>query len=293
MSRERILERRLRTLHTLEEAVNALRSMSAQHFRRARALLPSVRAYHDEVQAILGVLEPVRNTPASHNHEAAGIVLIAADLGLCGDYATSLVRETVAARTQLGGGPLFCLGRRALAQLERAGLQPDRLHPSPASVGAIPHLLFPLVDEIVDMAKLGQLDSLTLVAAHFEGAGSYRPLQVRVLPVGPSPDQPKLQASPYCGSEHLQDVVIREYLYAVLFEALLGALASEHGKRLVIAESARTWLAERIERTHRLVAEIRREQSTQEVLEVANAARGGHFDPFTRQTTGESWVQPI
>jgi len=293
MSRERVLERRLHTLHTLEEAVNALRSMSAQHFRRARALLPPVRAYHEEVQAILDVLEPAPNTAPTRNHDGAGIVLIAADLGLCGDYATSLVRETVAARTQLGEGPLFCLGRRALAPLERAGLQPDLLHPAPASIGAIPHLLLPLVDEIVNMAKLGRIDSLTFVAARFEGAGSYHPFQVRVLPVGPSPNQPRLKASPYCGFGHLRDVVIREYLYAALFETLLGALASEHGKRLVIAESARTWLAERIERTQRLVAEIRREQSTQEVLEVANAARGGHFDPFTRETPGEPWVHSV
>jgi F0F1-type ATP synthase gamma subunit len=67
--------------------------------------------------------------------------------------------------------------------------------------------------------------------------------------------------------------VLREYLYAVLHETLLEALASEHGKRLATAEAARAWLGERIEATRRLAASIRREASTQEVLEVAVAAR--------------------
>jgi F0F1-type ATP synthase gamma subunit len=67
--------------------------------------------------------------------------------------------------------------------------------------------------------------------------------------------------------------VVREFLYASLYETLLEALASEHGKRLVTAESARSWLEERMGATRRLAATLRREASTQEVLEVAFASR--------------------
>jgi F0F1-type ATP synthase gamma subunit len=68
-------------------------------------------------------------------------------------------------------------------------------------------------------------------------------------------------------------VVVREYLYVSLYETLLEAMASEHGKRLVTTESARSWLEERINATRRLAAAIRRETSTQELLEVVVAAR--------------------
>ena len=44
MSRERVLQRRLHTLATLKEAVSALRSLSAQHFRAACNLCGSSRA---------------------------------------------------------------------------------------------------------------------------------------------------------------------------------------------------------------------------------------------------------
>lgn len=58
MSRDRLLRRRLRTLATLDEVIGALRSLSAQHFRAARAPLRDARAYHDEVERFLAVLPP-------------------------------------------------------------------------------------------------------------------------------------------------------------------------------------------------------------------------------------------
>lgn len=268
MSRERVLQRRLRTLGTLEEAVVALRSLSAQHFRAARAPLAAVRAYRDDVRGFLGVLQA-----ASPAQGPAGIVLIAADLGLVGDYTTRLVREALKLREESGAGALVCLGHRAVSPLAKAGVQPVSVQPAPTSVAGLPGLLLPLVDTLLSLRRGGELGSLWLVAARFEGAGEYAPVRVPVLPVAAPADLPTLAASPYCGVDHLRAVVVREYLYVSLYETLLEALASEHGKRLVTAESARSWLEERIGATRRLAAAIRREASTQEVLEIVVAAR--------------------
>jgi len=260
-------------LGTLEEAVGALRTLSAQHFRAARAPLAAVRTYRDEVQRFLGVLHTLGTEPARGG--PTGIVLIAADLGLVGDYTTRLVRESLALRAESGPGPLVCLGRRAVAPLARAGVEPVSVQPAPTSVAGLTSLLIPLVDTILSLRRTGELGSLWLVAARFEGAGEYSPVRVPVLPVPvPVPaDLPPLASSPYSDVETLRTVVIREYLYVSLYETLLEALASEHGKRLVTAESARLWLEERISGTRRLATAIRREASTQELLEVIVAAR--------------------
>lgn len=284
MSRERVLLRRLRTLETLDEAVSALRALSAQHFRVARGLLPAARAYRDEITAALGVLHAWE--PAGEGGAPAGIVLVAADLGLVGEYTSRLVREALALRAEGEAGPLFCLGHRALVPLEREGVRPDRMHPAPASVGSLPGLLLPLVDEILALRGTGELGPLWLVAARFEGAGHFRAVRVPVLPVVAPPATAALAASPYSDPRHLRTVVIREYLYAALYETLLEALASEHGKRLVTAESARSWLAERMEATRRGAIAIRREASTQEVLEIATAARAAR-----REQEGGSWTR--
>jgi len=271
VSRERVLQRRLRTLGTLEETVAALRSLSAQHFRAARAPLADVRAYRDEVQRFLAVLEA--SPEASLPGGPVGIVLVAADLGLVGDYTARLVQESLTLRAECGPGPLVCLGRRAVSALASAGVQPTSVQPAPTSVAGLTGLLLPLVDTLLALRREGELGALWLVAARFEGAGEYTPVRVPVLPVVAPADRPPVAISPYCGAEHLRAVVVREYLYVSLFETLLEALASEHGKRLVTTESARSWLEDRIGATRRLAAANRREISTQEVLEVVVATR--------------------
>ena len=281
MSRERVLQRRIRTLGTLEEAVGALRSLSAQHFRAARAPLAAVRTYRDEVQQFLGVLDGPAGAFACEG--PTGIVLVAADLGLVGDYTARLVQEALALRAESEPGPFVCLGRRAVSRLAKEGVEPVSIQPAPTSVAGLTGLLLPLVDTLVSLRRSGQLGSLWLVAARFEGAGQYSPVRVPILPVAPSSDLSPLASSPYCGAEHLRTVVVREYLFAALYVTLLEALASEHGKRLVTTESARAWLDERIGATRRLAASIRREASTQEVLEVVAASRAAQ-----REAGGDS-----
>jgi len=270
LSRELALQRRLRTLATLEEAVTALRALSAQHFRAARAPLAAARLYRDEVQRFLGALEPGR--PAA-DAVPTGIVLVASDLGLVGDYTPRLVREALALRAEHGAGPLVCLGRRALAPLAKAGVIPASVQAAPTSVAALTTLLVPLVDTLLALRSRGELGALWLVAARFEGAGAYTPVRVPVLPIAPTTPRPRIGVSPYGTAAALRSTVVREVLYASLFETLLESLASEHGMRLVTAESARVWLLERIDATRRRAAALRLESSTQEVLEMVAAAR--------------------
>jgi F0F1-type ATP synthase gamma subunit len=286
VSRERVLFHRLRTLETLDAAVSALRTLSAQHFRVARALLPAARTYRDEITAALGVLQPAAPAEKPQETTPVGVVLIAADLGLVGDYCVRLVQEALELREERGRGPLFCLGHRALGALERRGARPDRVHSAPTSVGSLPNLLLPLVDEVIALRRTGELGPLWLVAARFAGAGHYHAVRVPVLPVVPAPTTPRLLASKYTETDHLRSVVVREYLYATLYEALLEALTAEHGRRLVTAETARSWLAERIAATRRLASAIRREASTQEILEVATAARAARHEK-----RGRGWMR--
>jgi F-type H+-transporting ATPase subunit gamma len=273
VSRERRLRRQLRALSTLEEAIGALRALSAQHFRTARNALQAARAYRSEVEATLGVLDSLGPAPASRRRAPHGVLLVAADLGLCGDYTAKLAAEGIAAHAETGAGPFYCVGRRATGLLSRAGIVPDRLYPSPGSVAGLHRLLLPLVNDLLEDRRVGRCGSLLLVAARFEGAGHFQPRRARLLPVARPQERRPLPASPYVPLAALAGVVVREFVYVTLHETLLDALAAEHGKRLVVAESARSWLEDRLEVVRRRIASVRMETSTQEVLEVAAGAR--------------------
>ncbi len=236
MKRERQLERRLHTLQTLHEAVSAMKSLSAHHFRLSHQALPAARAYRDEIEkamAEVGVTQEIDFVAPP------GFLLIVSDLGLCGDYNTRLVKTVVEARVSAGEGLLYCVGRRPIAALTRAGLAATRVYPTPASVDGLPRLLLQLAQELLDDFSNRLIGSLDVVSARFEGAGQFSPVRTQVLPIRPPHPIAPLRDTGYQSYRRLVAVAVREHLYTTLHEILLDAQASEHGMRLIAAESAR------------------------------------------------------
>lgn len=270
MKREQSLRRRLQSQETLFEAVTAMKSLSAHHFRVARAALAAARAYRrgiDTALAAIGLAPPVlRPTPP-------GLVLIASDLGLCDGYNSRLVQQAEEEHAHLRFGAVYCVGRRPVSLLERAGLAITRLYQAPASVAGLTPLLLRLAQEILGDHLAGRFSSLHVVSARFEGVGAFTPVCTRVWPVPPVPRHGAVRPSDYVSHERLVTVALREFLYIVLFQLLLDALAAEHSTRLIATGSAADWLEARIADTQHQLAATRREASTQELLDIVSGAR--------------------
>jgi F-type H+-transporting ATPase subunit gamma len=118
-----------------------------------------------------------------------------------------------------------------------------------------------------------EFSALDVVSARFDGVGAFTPVSTRVLPVTRDVIPLGIPASRYVSRSHLMAVTLREYLYITLFEILVDALASEHGARLAATQSAEEWLQDRTSETKRQLASIRREVTTQEILDIAAGAR--------------------
>jgi F-type H+-transporting ATPase subunit gamma len=270
MKREQFLRHRLHTLKTLNEAVSAMKSLSAHHFRLSRQVLPAARAYRDQIEtavAEVGVRQEINFSAPP------GLLLVVSDLGLCGDYNTRLVQTAVDEYRQEGEGPLYCVGRRPRAVLARYDIEPQRLYHAPASVDGLPNLLLQLAQDMLDDLLRQQIGSLFVVSARFEGAGHFSPVVTQVLPIGsPRPNKP-LRPTRYQSHRRLAAVAVRELLYTTLHEVLLDSLASEHGMRLLAAEAARQWIDETSETVRRQLSASRREATTQEVLDIVAGSR--------------------
>src|SRR5262249_33394946 len=115
--------------------------------------------------------------------------------------------------------------------------------------------------------------SLYAVSARFDGVGAFTPVCTRVWPLPPVRQSSPLRPSPYVSRTRLLTVALREFLYIVLFQILLDALAAEHSTRLVATGSAAEWLQTRIGETRRQLATSRRETATQELLDIVSGAR--------------------
>ena len=270
MKRQQSLQHRLQTLTVLQDAVGAMRSLSAHHFRRARQALVAARQYRSEMNDVIaeiGIEQPL------HVGAPAGMLVIASDLGLCGDYNSRLSQLAVEEAGRESVETIYSVGRRARTELAKRQLVPFRTYDAPASLDGLSLVLLGLAQDLLEDYLTMKIGSLQVVSASFEGVGHFKPLSVQVLPIRSVKGSQPLSRSPYVEANHLTATAVREYFYITLYEILLDALAAEHGMRLMAAESALEWLEDTSATTSRRLANARSEASTQELLDIVTGGR--------------------
>jgi F-type H+-transporting ATPase subunit gamma len=270
MKRKQFFQHRLQTLSALRDAVGAMRSLSAHHFRRARGTLSATRAYREEMNqriSEIGIRQPL------HPDAPVGMLVLASDLGLCGDYNARLAQLAIQNAQEHEAKVIYSVGRRVRNGLAKHSLHPARSYDAPASLEGLSTLLEGLAQDILDDYLARRIGALYVISAGFAGVGHFKPLVVRVLPIEPTAPTTPIPTSPYLDSDHLMMVAVREFFYISLFGILLDGLAAEHGMRLMAAESALEWLDGVTVATSRRLAAARSEASTQELLDIVSGSR--------------------
>ena len=265
MKREIELRRRAQSLDTLNEAIGAMKSLSAHHFRELRASVEPAREYREGVERIFA--GSGASLPAGDS--GAGLVVLGGELGLCGAYNARVVALARVKRAEVGPGPTLCVGKRAGALLARGAMTVDRQYGAPAGTSGIAGLLLRLVEDILTTFVRDRVASVDIVSCRFRGVGVVEPGSTRLLPFRTN----RSAAAPparYVSPRTFANVAAREYLYITLYDLLLDALATEHAARLVATQSAEKWLDERGTTLRRQLAATRREASTQEVIEITS-----------------------
>ncbi|MBD3672328.1 MAG: F0F1 ATP synthase subunit gamma [Planctomycetaceae bacterium] len=269
------LEKRYHSLKTLSEAVSAMKSLTAHHFRQTRNSLPAARAYEEMIERIVACIDLPR---PEREHTSRGVLLIAGDLGLCGGYNTQLLNETIEYFQQNKVARFYCVGQRPVNGLSRAGISVSRQYQTPTSVDGLTEVLLQLVQDVMVDYLDEKFESLDVISAKFEGVGQFQPVTTSVLPVEISTEEKVFDPSPYVDRDHLVAVALREYLFIQLFQSLLDSLASENGARMLATQSAGDWLSNKLGTNHRQLMSMKREAATQEVLEIAASLRGAPSD---------------
>lgn len=276
MKRENDLRRRLGSLSTLGSAIAAMKSLSAHQFREARAALDATRAYRDGVERLAS--SSGASLPAGDGQ--AGLLLVGAELGVCGSYNARLAELAHAHRSEIGAGPTLCVGRRTATMLARRGIEPLDVYEAPTSVGGITVVLLRLAERMLVLYLEQRLSRFDIVSSLFDGVGANRPTATGLLPIVPIDPVFGGLRRRYASHEHIAEAAVRELLYITLYQLFLDALASEHGARLLATGAAGDWIDDQSERLSRWLAAARREAGTQEMLEIAAGSRGRRSRQF-------------
>jgi F-type H+-transporting ATPase subunit gamma len=274
MKREHDIARRLQTLEALHDAVSAMRSLSAHHFRVVRAALPPAREYREQID---GIVDAIGVHQAANPHAPAGLLAVTSDFGLCTDYNTATAQLCLKEAQNRGTARIYCIGRRGRSVVAKTAGEPSQTFDAPTSAEGVTRALMKLTHDLFREFVSGEVSGLWVVSARFDGVGHFTPVVNRVLPVTSRQSSAAPRPSPYVDARYLEAVAVREFLYVTLYEILLDALAAEHGMRIVAAESALQWLDNTISLTKRLLTSSRSEASTQELLDIVSGRRNTRF----------------
>lgn len=283
MASLKAIRRRIASVKTTQQITRAMKLVAASRLRRAQDALNAARPYSQALARVADSLltsEGINIAPPEGARKAALIAVIASDRGLCGGYNTNLLRAAeeslrVAEREGLAAG-YFAVGKKAVDHFRRtkapmSAQRQDNL-PKLATIG----LARKIAARMLSDYQTGAITEAAIVYTQFKSAISLRPVYERLLPVAkPENKDPNAQPIDYLvepSRTELVPVVLRSYLEAAVFNALLQAEASEQGARMTAMDSATNNAIEMIGAYTLEMNRARQAQITRELMDIVGGA---------------------
>jgi F-type H+-transporting ATPase subunit gamma len=276
----RQLRRQIRLVDKIHQITRAMQMVAAAKLRRVQQRVTDGRAYWQRMQEIvreLAAAAPELDIPllTPRPIQRIGLIVIAAEKGLCGGYSVQIAREAqrfVQARKHPVTVKLA--GRKARPLLERAAL-------SIAEQFAVDDKTIAddaarLAREIQSWYEEGHVDEVNVCYAQFLSLARDHPTVVRLLPaVAPDQidDRPKETEWIFePAAEELLGRLLPRYLHAQVYQMLLEASASEHSARMRAMAAATENAEEMTEKLTMQANRLRQQEITAELLDVVGGA---------------------
>jgi F-type H+-transporting ATPase subunit gamma len=289
MQSTREIRRRIRSISSTAQITKAMQMVAASKMRKAQqaalAGRPFVRLLYriqrETASRLRGFSHPLLEV---REVRKLGVILIAADKGLCGALNTNLFR--MASQFDPQSTVFIAAGRRAAQFVART----RRQMVAEFAYGDTPR--FPEARAIATLAAdlflKGEVDQVKVIATRFVNTLTLNPLCLDFLPIGEllkgikvpgveseeelSADTSEVLFEP--SPQALLEYLLPRYLNIYIYQVLLNAKASEQSARMVSMQSA-TDSAEGLIKDLKLeYNKLRQGLITQELLEIAGGQAG-------------------
>ncbi len=285
MATLKAIRRRISSVKSTQQITRAMKLVSAARLRRAQEALLNARPYHETLKRVADSLlgsAPEAMAPAENARRVALILVVTSDRALCGGYNANLLRmaEETARRSAAAGlePKFFAIGRKSLDHFRRthAALDGDRINNTPRLATVC--LARDLAAKVIGDFRTGAIAEAGVVYSAFRSAISQRPTYDKLLPVEapqPAADGAAAPATDYTiepSAAELMPVVMRSYVEASIFHALLEGEASEHGARMTAMDSATNNAVEMIARLTLEMNRARQAPITRELMDIVGGA---------------------
>lgn len=267
--------RRIENLQQLEAVVTAMRGISASRTQQAHALLRGLRAHAAVIAGAIGqalALVPEGQRPATTRVRRTAVILFCAEQGFAGAFSDRMleaVGKSTAARD------IFLIGTRGAALATERGISLTWQTGMVPHASLVPALAGRIADALYDWLSDQESRRVEVIVPTWSAAAGVVPEQRSLLPfdfrrfaVQTMGQAPLVTLPPSVLLARLAE----EYIFAELCEAALTAFAAENEARIAAMLSAKGNLETMRSDLQALERQIRQEEITAEVLELAGGA---------------------
>jgi F-type H+-transporting ATPase subunit gamma len=286
----RQIRSRIRVAKNIQQITKAMKMVAAARLKRSQDRVGAARPYAQKIRDVIGSLS---RAGASTNHPLLvqrdpvriGVLAITADRGLCGSYATNVIRRAneLLRSYDPANVRMLVVGRKGHAFFRR------RPYPVVGEYGInMTGVTFAEAQEIATRARelfaSGEIDVLYLVYTRFLSALTQRPDAIQLLPVV-TEEEAALAAAGKEGeiggeeeylfepnAEAILNRLLPRYVDTLIYQALLEGVASEHGARMTAMSSATDNAGKMISSLTLSLNRARQANITKEIAEIVGGA---------------------
>jgi F-type H+-transporting ATPase subunit gamma len=258
--------------------------VSASKIRKSQELMKRTRPYARMMRRIIGHLgkaNPEYRHPFTIEHpdvKRAGYIVVSTDRGLCGGLNSNLFKITLAHMSQWKKQgaeiSMVTLGKKASAFFRNIRVE---ITAHASNLGEKPQIedLIGSIKTVLDAYRDREVDRVYIVYNDFINTMAQKPVVEQLLPLPETEDEEVRDIWDYIyepDAEALLDQVLVRYIEALVYQAVLENLASEHAARMIAMKSATDNASELIDDLKLAYNKARQAAITQEISEIVGGA---------------------
>lgn len=290
MASLRDIKLKIKAVKNISQITQAMKMVAAAKLRRVQDRVERGKPYSATMNELVGMLAPnVRDFehPLLQNRAVGrvGIVVVAADKGLCGSYNTNILRvghqfvDRQVREHGAGAVRLMTVGRKATDYFTRREYAIER------SFGAIgPESGYDQVraisNAVTGMFLTGQVDEVYICYTEFRSVISQKPQAIKFLPIEPPAAEDEDGTATTTRQEFLFEpdapellgVLLPRFVETRVYQVLMEAVASEFGARMTAMTNATKNAKDQIDSLTLVANRTRQAGITKELLDIVGGA---------------------
>ncbi len=270
------IKRRIKSVQSTMQITKAMELVASSKMRRAKERALSARPYFNTIYETitrLAARTKEGDSVYTRRREVKNslYIVIAGDRGLAGGYNANLFK-LAAAEMQGKNAQVIGIGKKAQEYYAKRDWHVVNAYPGIAETMKISDT-HAIIDEMAGLFCEGKVDEVFLCYTEFVSPLSQVPKCIKLLPARFSVDEEaearaKVLTEYDPSPEAVFDSIIPEYLYGVLYGAVVESYCSEQSARRMAMEAASDNASEMIENLNLSYNRARQAAITQEITEI-------------------------